>query len=80
MRRTKGIRGYGAIALTSVVAKWCSSVFVLLQEKIQEPIGWSSLHVDWEWPEDRNWMPIQGVHRYSTIGDAGSIIQVFPVY
>ena len=40
----KGISGYGAIGLTSVMAIWCASVLVLALGKIQEPTKWSDLH------------------------------------
>ena len=42
---TKGIRSYRAIALTSVMSKWCAACTVLRLEKEKEPESWKQLHV-----------------------------------
>ena len=41
----KGIRSYRAIALTSVMSKWCASCIILFLEKEKEPVKWKDLHV-----------------------------------
>ena len=44
---SKCMRGYRAIALTSVIAKWYALlILVLMLEKIQEQTPWSDLHVE----------------------------------
>ena len=44
--RKKGLRGFRAIALSSVFTKLYTTVLVdLLHEKEKEPIEWRSLHV-----------------------------------
>ena len=44
-RREKGLRGFCAIALLSVLSEWCTSVLVGLLHEEQEAIEWRNLHV-----------------------------------
>ena len=41
----KGIRGYRAIALTSVFSKWFASCLILRQQQEREPENWKKLYV-----------------------------------
>ena len=41
----KGLRGFRAIALLSVLSEWHTTVLVNLLHKEKEPIAWRSLHV-----------------------------------
>ena len=41
----KGIRSYRAIALSSVMSRWCASCVILRLEKEKEPEIWKTLHI-----------------------------------
>ena len=45
MSDNKEIRSYRAIALTSVMSKWCASCIIFRLEKEREPENWKNLHV-----------------------------------
>ena len=47
-KQGKGIRGFRAIALMSVLAKWCAALVVGLQHEELEPIESKQLHVEAE--------------------------------
>ena len=39
------MRSYRAVALTSVMSKWCANCIILRLERESEPEGWKQLHV-----------------------------------
>ena len=47
-RQIKGIRGYRAITLMSLMAKWYAAMVVLLLSKEKEPEEWNELRVGCE--------------------------------